>query len=242
MLLEDNPSIMGEQTHNYFMELFKHERYWAMPRRLPELEGADIEEGLSLARHCLHITSVKRCSILAPPKDGIHFFPEPGIQFNIFTLQCDKDNNVGLTVRSDGGVTRFSAPMHRCADDEIFDTCNTFETPHSEVARGRNSRDCVTLKFGDIYSEPDKDPIYKVPPRAFAAMLQLEGRDMMDEGEHAMLQSLHRHASYWTAPRRLPELEGADLEESLSWARHCLHITSLPECSIRAPVKPDVVH
>jgi hypothetical protein len=53
---------------------------------------------------------------------------------------------------------------------------------------------------------------------------------------------LFSNERYWAMPRRLPELEGADLEESLSWALHCLHITSLPGCSIRAPVMPDVVH
>jgi hypothetical protein len=65
---------------------------------------------------------------------------------------------------------------------------------------------------------------------------------IMHDRAYIRLKAVFTNMYYWTASRRLPELDGADLEESLSLARHCLSITCDPDCSIRAPVKPDVVH
>jgi hypothetical protein len=158
----------------------------------------------------------------------------PDVDYFIFTIRCDKNNNVGLAVKLEDGVPFFTAPMDVIRGDAI-DEANTFEIRFMD-------RRCVKIEYDEIYSEPYMDPVFKVPPRAFAAMLLEKSPNIMHHNIYHFLKGIFNKRYYWAMPRLLPELEGADLEESLSLARHYLHITSLPGCSIRAPVKPDVVH
>jgi hypothetical protein len=153
------------------------------------------------------------------------------VKYKVYKIGCDKNGNVGLKVVSKEDESFFSIPENEMIEGNAIDASNTFIV---------SERVCLEIKFNEIFSKSSEEPVYIVPPRAFAAMFTCEF--ILDKETIALFTLLFQNERYWAMPRRLPELEGACREESVSWAMHCLRITSLPDCSIRAPVKPDVVH